>query len=150
MSNRRRREPDKALARAFLRNARAFHEAGQAARDRTGASSAYHLAIAIELGLKAYLLHRGIADQWNRVHIRHDLTKALRCARIAGLKDIPEGIAQMAEVLSPLYASAALSRGLREPSWPMPSICSIACRPPSAKMGGKVDDHAVHTAETST
>ena len=120
MRNRRRREPDRALARAFVRNARAFHEMGQAAKGREGSSSDYHLAIAIELGLKAYLLHRGITDQWNRVHIRHDLTKALRCARMAGLKDIPKGIAQMAEALSPSYASGALSRGLGEPSCPLP------------------------------
>jgi len=116
MSNRRRRQPDRALARAFVRNARAFHEMGQAARGRSGGSSAYYLAIAIELGLKAYLLHRGITDQWNRVHIRHDLTKALRCARMAGLRKIPEGIHEMAEVLSPLYASGALSKGVVEPS----------------------------------
>jgi hypothetical protein len=119
MSNRRRCEPDKTLARAFARNARAFHEAGQMTQGRTGASSAYHLAI--ELGLKVYLLHRGITDQWNRIHIRHDLTNALRCAPMAGLKDIPEGISQMAEGLSPLYASGALSKGEREPSWPMTS-----------------------------
>lgn len=119
MSNRRRRKPDRALARAFVRNARAFHEMGQAARGRSGGSSAYYLAIAIELGLKAYLLHRGITDQWNRIHLRHDLTKALRCARMAGLRNIPEGIQEMAEVLSPLYASGALSRGLGGPSWPL-------------------------------
>jgi hypothetical protein len=120
MRNRRRREPDRALARAFVRNARAFHEAGQMTRDRTGASSAYHFAIAIELALKAYLLYRGITDQWNRVHLGHDLAKALRCARMAGLTEVPEGVAQMAEVLSPPYASGALSRGLGEPSWPLP------------------------------
>lgn len=45
-------------------------KAGQVTRDRKGASSAYHRAIAIELGLKAYLLHRGITDQWNRIQIR--------------------------------------------------------------------------------
>ena len=120
MSNRRRRKPDRALARAFVRNARAFHEMGQAARGRSGGSSAYYLAIAIELGLKAYLLHRGITDQWNRVHIRHDLTKALRGARMAGLRNIPQGIQEMAEVLSPLYASGALSRGVGGPSEPLP------------------------------
>ena len=120
MSNRRRRKPDRSLARAFVRNARTFHERGQAARGRSGGSSTYYLAIAIELGLKAYLLHRGITDQWNRIHLRHDLTKALRCARMAGLRDIPEGIAQMVEVLSPLYASGTLSRGQGEPSWPIP------------------------------
>jgi hypothetical protein len=64
MSNRR-RKPDRARARAraLVRNARAFHEMGQAARGRSGGSSAYYLAITIELGLKAYLLHRGITDQ---------------------------------------------------------------------------------------
>lgn len=119
MRNRRRREPDRALARAFVRNARAFHEMGQAAKGREGSSSAYYEAIAIELGLKAYLLHRGITDQWNRIHLRHDLTKALRCARMAGLRNIPEGIQEMAEVLSPLYASGVLSRGVGGPFLPL-------------------------------
>jgi len=86
MSNRRHREPDRALARAFVRNARAFQEVGQAAQGRTRASSAYYLAIAIELGLKAFLLHRGITDKWSRIHLTHDLTKALRRARMAGLR----------------------------------------------------------------
>lgn len=121
MNNRRRCEPNRALARAFVRNARAFHEMGQAAWNRSGGSTAYYLAIAIELGLKAYLVHRGIADQWNHIHLRHDLTKALRCARMAGLKDIPEGIQEMVELLSPLYASGALSRGVDGPSEPLPS-----------------------------
>jgi hypothetical protein len=93
---------------------------GQAARGRSGGSSAYYLAIAIELGLKAYLLHRGITDQWNRIHLRHDLTKALRCARMAGLRNIPEGIQAIAEAFSPLYASGALSRGIASPSWATP------------------------------
>lgn len=71
MRNRRRREPDRALVRAFVRNARAFHEMGQAAKGREGSSSAYYVAIAIELGLKAYLLHRGFSDDWTRVWLRH-------------------------------------------------------------------------------
>ena len=120
MTSRRRRRPDHSLARAFVRNARSFHDMGQTARGRPGGSSAYYLAIAIELGLKAYLLNRGITDQWNRAHIRHDLAKALRCARIAGLQGIPEGLPQLIEALTPLDASGALSRGLGEPSWPMP------------------------------
>jgi len=78
------------------------------------------LAIAIELSLKAYLLHRGITDQWNRVHLRHDLTKALRCVRLAGLEGIPDGIREMADLLGPLYASGVLSRALASPIMPLP------------------------------
>tara|TARA_R110002051_G_scaffold128516_1_gene202207 strand:- start:712 stop:1077 length:366 start_codon:yes stop_codon:yes gene_type:complete len=89
-------------------------------RDRHGGASAYYLAIAIELGLKAYLLHRGVTDQWNRVHLRHDLTRALKCVRRAGLKDVPEGMRELADVLSPRYASGALSRGLARPEMPLP------------------------------
>lgn len=89
-------------------------------RDRHTGTSAYYLAIAIELGLKAYLLHRGITDQWNRVHLRHDLTKALRCVRRAGLKDIPDGISELADLLGPLYASGALSSGLASRLVPLP------------------------------
>ena len=89
-------------------------------RDRHTGTSAYYLAISIELGLKAYLLHRGITDQWNRVHLRHDLAKAVKCVRRAGLKDIPDGISDLADVLGPLYASGALSRGLAGPVMPLP------------------------------
>lgn len=89
-------------------------------RDRHGGASPYYLAIAIELGLKAYLLHRGITDQWNRVHLRHDLTKAVKCVRRAGLKDIPDGISELADLLGPLYASGTLSRGLASPVMPLP------------------------------
>lgn len=78
------------------------------------------MAIAIELGLKAYLLHRGITDQWNRIHLRHDLSKALKCVRRAGLKDIPHGISELAGILGPLYASGALSRGMASPLMPLP------------------------------
>lgn len=91
-------------------------------RDRHGGTSAYYSAIAIELGLKAYLLHRGITDHWNRIHVRHDLTKALKCARRAGLKDVPEGVSRLAEALSPLYASGALSQGVANPAIAMSAI----------------------------
>lgn len=130
MSNRRRRKPDRALARAFVRNARAFHEMGQAALGRSGGSSAYYLAIAIELGLKAYLLHRGFSDDWTRVWLRHDLSKALRCVRMLGFEAIPEGIAELAAVLGPLYGCGALRSGI-QPSLPLPpevvdqTICDL-------------------------
>lgn len=116
---RRRRGTDRHLAVAFCENARSFHAMARDQRDRRGGTSAYYLAIAIELGLKAYLLHRGVTDQWNRVNIRHDLTKALKCVRRAGFKGVPEGIPQLAEALSPLYASGVLSRGLADPAFPL-------------------------------
>ena len=107
--------PDRRLAVAFARNARAFHAMAWTESDRSGARSAYPSAIAIELGLKAYLLHRGFSDDWNRIHLRHDLKRALRCARLAGLRDLPVGLAELAAVLGPLYASGDLRSGAVEP-----------------------------------
>lgn len=123
MSSRRRKRrrcaPDQRLTVAFIRNARAFHAMAWSDDDRVGARAAYHSAIAIELGLKAYLLHRGLSDDWNRVHLRHDLTKALRCVRILGYRGVPDGIAELAAVLGPLYASGALRHGLVRPDLPL-------------------------------
>jgi hypothetical protein len=95
------------LASAFCRNAAGFHESAEAAVERFPEMSRYFLAIAIELALKAYLLHRGISDDWN--HIRHDLIKALRCARRAGLKEPPGGLAQLAAVLGPYYQTRRIA-----------------------------------------
>lgn len=114
-----RRPPDHPLVVAFLRNARTFHAMSWTEPGRSGARSAYASAIAIELGLKAYLLHRGFSDDWNRIHLRHDLKKALRCARLAGLRDLPVGLAELAGVLGPLYASGDLRSGLVEPVLPI-------------------------------
>ncbi|NBB64443.1 hypothetical protein GVN18_34870 [Pseudomonas sp. ODNR1LW] len=114
----RRRDPDLQLARAFARSARAFHAVAWTDDNRTGVRSAYHSAIAIELGLKAYLLHRGLSDDWNRTHLRHDLTKALRCVRMLGFEDVSDGITELAAVLGPLYASGALRSGLVRPDLP--------------------------------
>lgn len=65
------RGTDRHLAAAFCDDARSFHAMARNQRDRRGIASPYYLAIAIELGLKAYLLHRGITDQWSRDHVRH-------------------------------------------------------------------------------
>lgn len=115
----RQRNPDQRLARAFARNARAFHAMAWTDDDRVAARPAYHSAIAIELGLKAYLLHRGLSDDWNRVHLRHDLTKALRCVRMLGFRGIPDGIAELAAVLGPVYASGALRSSSVRPELPL-------------------------------
>ena len=115
-----RRSPDRRLAAAFLRNARTFHAMAWTESDRSRGRSAYASAIAIELGLKAYLLHRGFSDDWNRIHLRHDLKKALRCARLAGLRDLPVGLAELAAVLGPLYVSGDLRSGAVEQELTVP------------------------------
>jgi hypothetical protein len=101
------------LAIAFVRNARGFHAMAWTDDDRVDAQSAYHSAIAIELGLKAYLLHCGFSDDWTRVWLRHDLSKALRCVRMLGFEDVPDGIGELAAVLGPLYGSGALRTGIK-------------------------------------
>lgn len=119
MSRRQRRRPDRRLAEALIGNARSFHSMAQTANDPAGGWRAYSLAIAIELALKADLVQRGMTDDWNRIHLRHDLNKALRCARMAGLRDMPEGLRELAGALSPFYASGVLSWGQGRPPIPM-------------------------------
>lgn len=119
---RRRGGADWLLAYTFRRNAAGFHEAAETARDRHPEVTRYFLAIAIELALKAYLLHRGIGDDWNRIHIRHDLTKALKCARRAGFNSAPAGLPALAALLSPYYEVHAISAmapdAIAAVSWP--------------------------------
>lgn len=99
---------DRELAAVFLRNATGFFRSG----DATGAlypdHALYDFAIAIELSLKAFLLWVGVADDWNRRHIRHDLRKALKCARRAGLTGLPEPLGPLTQVLSPAYQRHAI------------------------------------------
>ncbi len=115
----RRYPPQRRLAVGFARNARGFHAVAWTDNDRVGVQSAYHSAIAIELGLKAYLLHRGFSDDWTRVWLRHDLSKALRCVRMLGFKGVPDGIAELAASLGPLYSAGALRTGMK-PNLPLP------------------------------
>ena len=103
------RQPaDRELAAVFLRNATGFFRSG----DETGAlypdHALYDFAIAIELALKAFLLWRGFADDWNRRHIRHDLRKALKCARRAGLAGLPKALGPLTQTLSPAYQRHAI------------------------------------------
>lgn len=96
------RHPDRRLALALLDNARTFHAMSLSMDGRTGDASGHYLSIAIELGLKAYLLDRGISDQWNRIHIGHDLIKAFRSARRSGLRDLPDGLEDLVRDLNPV------------------------------------------------
>lgn len=123
------RPPQRRLAIAFVRNARGFHAMAWTDENRVAAQSAYHSAIAIELGLKAYLLHCGFSDDWTRVW-RHDLSKALRCVRMLRFEGVPDGVGKLAAVLGPLYSSGALRTGIK-PELPLPpeiadqAICDL-------------------------
>lgn len=126
----RRHPPQHQLAVAFARNARGFHAMAWTDENRVGAQSAYHSVIAIELGLKAYLLHCGFSDDWTRVWLRHDLSKALRCVRMLRFEGVPDGVGKLAALLGPLYRSGALRTGIM-PKLPLPpeiadqAICDL-------------------------
>ena len=92
-----------ALSAVFWSNAQGFLVAAPARLDRFPGRAAHSLAIAIELSLKSYLLHRGFSDDWNRVQIGHDLWRALRCARRAGFHDVPPHLSVVTAFLSPYY-----------------------------------------------
>ena len=122
---RRRDGADRPLAATFRRNAAGFHEAAEAALPRHPEATRYFLAIAIELALKAHLLQRGISDDWNRVYLRHDLSKALRFARRAGFNGAPAALPELAALLGPYYQVHAVSQ---MPPEAVASVCwSQAC-----------------------
>ena len=122
---RRRDSADRPLAATFRRNAAGFHQAAEAALPRDPEATRYFLAIAIELALKAHLLHRGISDDWNRVYLRHDLSKALKFARRAGFNGAPTALPELAAPLGPYYQVHATSQ---MPPKAVASVCwSQAC-----------------------
>ena len=107
---RRRDGADRPLAARFRRNAAGFLEGAEAALSRHPEATRYFLAIALELALKSYLLDRGISDDWNRVYLRHDLSKTLGFARRAGFDSAPAGVAELAALLGPFYQVHGISR----------------------------------------
>ena len=94
---------DPALIAIFMENATGFARGAAGSVAISPASAAHSLAIAIELGLKAFLMKAGYADDWNRVHIRHDLEKALALAMEAGLSGLPPELPDLTTILSPAY-----------------------------------------------
>lgn len=106
---RRRDGADRPLAVTFRRNAAGFHQGAEAVLTRHHEGARHFLAIAIELALKAYLLDRGISDDWNRAYLSHDLVKALRYARRAGFTAAPAKLPELAAHLSPYHKVHAIS-----------------------------------------
>ena len=134
---RRRDGADHPLAATFRRNAAGFHEGAEAILTHHHEGARYFLAIAIELALKAYLLDRGISDNWNRVYLRHDLVKALRFARRAGFIGAPAKLPELAMRLSPYYSVHAISEMLTHA---IGSVCWVeACETVGALIDAVVE-----------
>ena len=90
----------------LCRNARSFFASARlptlSSDDRI-----YHLAISIELSLKAYLRLAGWSDDDTRLLVRHDLTKATQFAAALGL-DVPES--ECVKVISSRYVNGGFRR----------------------------------------
>lgn len=86
-----------------MKNATGFARGAAGSVGIAPASAAHSLAIAIELSLKAFVMKAGYADDWNRVHIRHDLEKALALAMQAGLSGLLPELSDLIAILSPAY-----------------------------------------------
>ena len=117
--HRQRGRNDRELASAFIRNAERFWHGADELVPRFPDGARHFLAIAIELALKAYLLHRGISDDWNRIHVRHDLRKALKSAKRAGFDGAPPELAKIAAALNPYYKTHSL------PDMPADVVASV-------------------------
>lgn len=104
-------EDDRSLSAVFLERAEEFLSGAANVADRSGAAMTepvLHLTCcALELSLKAVVLHYGGSDERNRLEIRHSLTKALAAAEGAGLSAVP-GLAAAARRLSPHYETHSL------------------------------------------
>jgi len=124
--HRQRSSNDRRLAKQFLRNAEGFWNGTDELVPRFPDGARHFLAIAIELALKAYLLHRGISDDWNRIHVRHDLLKALKSAKRAGFDGAPPELAKIAAALNPYYKTHSIPDMLAET---VASVCWLdACQ----------------------
>ncbi|WP_041604921.1 hypothetical protein [Tistrella mobilis] len=104
-------EDDRSLSAVFLERAEEFLSGAASAGGRTGADMTepvLHLTCcALELSLKAVVLHHDGSDERNRVEIRHSLTKALAAADRAGFRAVP-GLAAAARHLSHSYETHGL------------------------------------------
>ncbi|KND61512.1 hypothetical protein BVER_04462c [Candidatus Burkholderia verschuerenii] len=96
------------VAAAFINNASGFAEATTMRAPDAIEARLEAASIAIELSLKAVILHQGGTDKQNRAEIGHDLTKAWHLASAYGFEP---NLALMPIVnrLSPYYSRHALA-----------------------------------------
>lgn len=107
---------DPALAALSLTRAQDFHQSARLGMWIAQGPALHLLAIACELGLKAFLLAHGWSDDECRKEIRHDLGRALKEARQLGLAVPRHALDDIVMILGPAYAShridALVARGL--------------------------------------
>lgn len=141
---------DRHLSLVFRRNAYGFHRAAVDCQVRFPANTLYFLAIAIELSLKAYLLHRGVSDDWSRAHIGHNLDKALTCAKRTGFRHVPGDLPDLASRLTPYYERHAISR--HAPKIMSSRLLSQACTTVHSLLRGiaaQIDQEAANEDRTA-
>lgn len=108
------------LATFRLTNAERFFRSAEEDRPHvTFAIALYHSAIAIELGLNAWLLHAGFEDCWICRNIRHDIDKALAYAEASGLGPAPDELAETVAILSPYYRRHGIDELAHDPRCPL-------------------------------
>lgn len=118
------------LASLFLENADGFLRSTEFAASKGFESEIMAgCCYALELILKSFLLSRGRSDEWNRLHIRHDLRKALLEAHRLGLSEQPKPITRFIETCSDHYRQHTLSElSKAEPDVrPAPGYLSAVC-----------------------
>jgi hypothetical protein len=93
----------------FLANGEGFLPSLASADRRDAREICYAIAIATELGLKAFLVAQGWSEDRCRRDVRHDLEKALAFAKAAGLKAVGE-LDGVVSVLNAYYPKHAFDR----------------------------------------
>lgn len=101
------------LATAFIENATGFAQAAELDRPGAVETRLHAASIALELSLKAVILHQGGSDEQNRREIGHDLTRAWHLARAFGFEPADE-LAAIVARLSPFYRRHGLSELARD------------------------------------
>jgi len=96
------------LAAAFIGNAAGFAQAAELPGSVETETRLHAASIALELSLKAVILHQGGTDEQNRTEIGHDLTRAWQIARDFGFEPAAELVPIVAR-LSPFYCRHGLA-----------------------------------------
>ncbi len=98
------------LARTSFANGEGFLPSPALAESWDPRDTCYKIAIAAELGLKAFLASQGWSDDRCRRDIRHDFEKGLASTREAGLVGKRDELAEVLAVLNAYYPHHAFDR----------------------------------------
>lgn len=112
-------------ARALLANGEEFLPSPVRAETGDPRDTCYVTAIAVELGLKAYLSSKGWSDDRCRQDIRHDLERGLASACEAGMVGTDE-LADVIAVLNAYYPRHAFDRFDGDPALASKARAAVA------------------------